>query len=192
MNRRSLVAVLILLTATGLAPLAAEGGDSAVLARAGVGLDVIDPGLAIGVGGGYRFAGRAGTMEILAEVYYSPYRETYTAGSNTFEYAEDLVIVSVRADWLFSYSFTEPGFFQILGVGFFAGSFSWENYNVTTDYTEENSYFASGALLNLGLGWSFRRLAELRLEVPVLVFLGDYGGVIAVAVPITAGVVLRF
>jgi hypothetical protein len=192
MRERRLLLVTVLFLAAGLLPLGAAGSGSAVLARVGVGIDVMDTGLAVGVGGGYRFAGPAGNMEILGDVFYSPYRETYTAGLNTFDYSTDLVIVAVRADWLFSYSFDKPGFFQLLGAGFFAGSFSWTNYNRTTDYTEGNDYFASGAVLNAGLGWAFRRLAEMRLEVPILVFFGEYGTAAAVAIPITASVMLRF
>jgi hypothetical protein len=192
MRQRRFVVVIVVLMIMGLVPLAVAGADSAILARVGVGIDPIDPGLAVGAGGGYRFSIPAGTMEILGEVYYSPYRETYTAGVNTFDYSEDLVIVSVRADWLFSYRFTEPGFYQVLGAGVFAGSFSWENYNRTTAYTEGNEYFASGAVLNLGLGWAFRRLVDARLEAPILVFIGDYGEAIAVSIPITLGVIFRF
>jgi hypothetical protein len=192
MRDRRLLLVTVLFVAAGVLPLGAAGGSSAVLARLGVGLDVMDLGLAAGIGGGYRFAGPAGNMEILGDVFYSPYRETYTEGFNTFDYSTDLVIVAVRADWLFNYSFTEPGFYQVLGAGFFAGSFSWTNYNRTTDYTEGNDYLASGAVLNAGLGWAFKRLAELRLEVPVLVFFGEYGTAAAVAIPITASVMLRF
>lgn len=191
MRKRRFVVVIVMFMIAGLVPLAAAGPSSAILARVGVGLDVMDWGLAAGVGGGYRFAGPAGNVEILADVYYSGYKETYVEG-NTFEYSQDLVIVTVRADWLFSYSFTEPGFYQVLGAGFFAGSLSWVNYNVTFDYTEGNDYFASGAVLNLGLGWAFKRLAEARLEVPVLVFFGEYGRAAAVAIPITASVLFRF
>jgi len=120
--------------------------------RAGVGLDVIDLGLAGGVGAGYRFSVGSGTAEALVDVYYSPYWETYTEGSNTFNYSTTLIIVGVRANWLFNYPSQSKGLYELVGTGFFVGSYSWENYNITTDYTEGNGYVASGTILNLGLG----------------------------------------
>jgi hypothetical protein len=191
MHKRRLAIAIVMLLFAGLLPLAAADGSSAYLARIGVGLDVFDLGLAAGVGGGYRFAGPAGNMEVLADVYYSPYWETYTEG-NTFDYSSSLIILGVRADWLFNYAADKKGLYQLAGAGFFAGSFSWTNYNRTTGYTEGNSYFASGAVLNLGLGWAFSRRIEARLEVPVLVFFGSYGRAAAVAIPITASVLFRF
>lgn len=192
MRNRRLVLACVALLAVGLMPLGAADGSSAYLARVSVGLDVMDLGLAAGLGGGYRFPVAAGNMEVLADVYYSPYWETYTEGANTFDYKSHLIILGVRADWLFNYAPDKRGLYQVVGVGLFAGSFSWTNYNRTTDYTEGNSYFASGTVINLGLGWAFSRRFEARLEVPVLVFFGQYGQAAAVAIPITLGVLLRF
>ena len=145
--------VVGLLFAVWLVPSAgAQAGGGAILVRAGVGLDVIDLGLAGGVGAGYRFSVGPGTAEALVDVYYSPYWETYTAGSNTFNYSTTLIIVGVRANWLFNDPSQSKGLDELVGTGFFVGSYSWENYNITTDYTEGNDYVASGTILNLGLG----------------------------------------
>lgn len=190
--RRCWIGLSLLLLAAFPPALGAEGGAAGILLRAGVGLDVIDIGLAAGIGGGYRFQIPWGTMEATLDVYYSPYWEHYTAGINEFDYSETLVIVAARANWLFKYAPDSKGLYFLAGTGFFAGSFSWENYNITTDYTEGNSYFASGAVLNMGLGYAFARHWEARLEVPVLLFFGNYEGVIAVAIPITLGFLYRF
>ncbi len=169
----------------------AEAGRGDILARVGVGLDVIDPGLAAGLGAGYRFGLASGTAEVLLDIYYSPYCETYTEGSNTFDYSETLLVVGVRANWLFNYPGNRRGLYELAGAGFFVGSFSWENYNRTTDYTEGNDYVASGSILNLGLGYVFGPRVEARIEVPVLVFFGAYGAS-AVAIPITVSALFRF
>ena len=193
MRLRVLRVVIGVLLAVGLAPAAgAQAGGGAILVRAGVGLDVIDLGLAGGIGAGYRFPVGPGTAEALVDVYYSPYRETYTEGSNTFDYSTTLIIVGVRANWLFNYPRESRGLYEVVGTGFFVGSYSWENYNITTDYTEGNDYVASGTILNLGLGYAFSRRVEVRAEVPVLVFFGAYGTASAVAIPITASVLVRF
>jgi hypothetical protein len=186
-----IMATLVLVAA--LAPAAsAESAPGSILVRAGVGLDVIDFGLAAGLGAGYRFRAGPGTAEALVDAYYSPYWETYTAGSNTFNYSTTLVVVAVRANWLFNFPAASRGLYEIVGTGFFVGSYSWVNYNVTTDYTEGNDYVASGTILNLGLGYAFGPRLEARVEVPVMVFFGAYGTASAIAIPITAGILLRF
>ena len=111
---------------------------------------------------------------------------------NTFNYTETLLIVAARANWLFNYPASGRGLYEVVGTGFFVGSFSWENYNITTDYTEGNDYVASGTILTLGLGYAFSPRLEARLEVPVMVFFGSYGSAAAVAIPITAGILYRF
>lgn len=189
-NRRMVLAILVLL-AVGLMPLAAADGSSAWLARINAGMDVIDIGFAGGVGGGYRFSGPAGNMEVLGDVYYSPYWETYTEGVNTFNYKQTLIILGVRANWLFSYAPEKRGLYEVAGAGVFAGSFSWSTVD-QTGYTQGNSYFASGAVINLGLGWSFLRWLEARFEVPVLIFFGAYGRAAAIAIPLTLSAIFRF
>jgi hypothetical protein len=189
-NRRLVLAILVLL-AVGLMPLGAAG-SSAYLARINAGMDVIDIGFAGGVGGGYRFAGPAGNMEVLGDVYYSPYCETYTEGTKTFDYKSTLIIFAVRANWLFSYTPEKRGLYQVVGAGFFAGSFSWSNYDRMFGITQGNDYFASGAVINLGLGWAFTRWLEARFEVPVMVFFGTYGRAAAVAIPLTLSAIFRF
>jgi hypothetical protein len=189
-NRRMVLAILVFL-AVGLLPLGAAG-STAWLARINAGMDVIDIGFAGGVGGGYRFGLPTGNMEVLGDVYYSPYCETYTEGANTFDYKQTLIIVAARANWLFNYTPEKRGLYPLVGLGFFAGSFSWTNYNRTTDYTEGNSYFASGTVINLGLGWAFTRWLEARFEVPVMVFFGEYGRAAAIAIPLTLSAMFRF
>jgi hypothetical protein len=190
-SRANHVLPVLVLAAAVAAAAGAQAGQGSILARVGIGLDVIDPGLAAGLGGGYRFSLAGGTAEALLDVYYSPYWETYTEGTNTFDYSETLLVVGVRANWLFNYPATGRGLYQLAGAGFFVGSFSWENYNRTTAYTEGNDYVASGSILNLGLGYVFGPRVEARLEVPVLVFFGDYGAA-AVAIPITVSALFRF
>ena len=116
----------------------------------------------------------------------------YTAGSNVFDYSETLIVVGVRGNWHFNYPAGGRGLYELAGVGFCVGSFSWENYNRTTLYTEGNDYVASGTILNLGLGYAFGPRWEVRVEVPVKVFFGSYGTASAVAIPITASVLFRF
>ena len=184
-------AAAILMFAAVLAPVGAQGADEGFLVRLNAGLDVIDIGLAAGVGAVYRFPGPAGIGEIAADIFYGPYWETYTEGLNTFDYSETLIIVAIRADWLFNYEAGGTGWYQVAGTGVFAGSYAWENYNRTTDYTEGNSYFASGTVINLGVGYAFGSTWEVRLEIPILVFFGEYGEAAAISIPITAGVLFR-
>ncbi len=72
MCSRRLVVVVMAFLAVGLPPLGAADSSSSYIARISAGLDVMDFGLAAGFGGGYRFAGPAGQIEVLADVYYSP------------------------------------------------------------------------------------------------------------------------
>ena len=183
--------VVLFLALTGvLAPVAAQGEDSGLLLRFNAGLDLIDIGIAAGAGVGFRFPGPGGLAELTLDAYFGPYWETYTEG-NTFDYTEMLVIIAARANWLFNLKAGRRGWYQVVGAGCFAGSYSWENYNRDTDYTEGNSYFASGTLINLGLGYVFNRTWEARVEVPILIFFGEYGEAAAIAIPITVGVLYR-
>lgn len=169
----------------------AEGAGSGLWLRGGLGLDVMDLGVAVGAGAGYRFLRGPDTMEVTADIFYSSYGETYTEGFNTFDYSQSFTIVAVRANWFLSYAPGRKVLSPFLGAGFFVGNLSWENYNRTLDYTEGNSYTASGTILNLGLAYPFLPKAEARLEVPILIFFGSDQTASAISIPLTLGASIK-
>jgi hypothetical protein len=101
-----------------------------------------------------------------------------------------LLILAVRANWLFFYRPGSPGLYAVVGTGLFAGSYSTTEvqtyvFSPYTTYTYDDQYFASGTILNLGLAFSTAMGLEVRAEIPVMVFFGAYGSAAAVSIPIT-------
>jgi len=169
---------------------------SEILLRANLGYDPIGGGFAFGAGGGYRFPFSGDYAEVLADVYYGPGHSTWTEGNYSNDYTSSLVILAVRANWLFFYKPGRPGIYALAGTGFFAGSYSWtqvQTYLLSpyNTYTYNDQYFASGTILNLGAALSLAMGLEVRAEIPVMIFFGAYGRAAAVAIPITLSVGYR-
>jgi len=164
------------------------------IARANLGFDLFDLGVAFGAGGGYRFPAGSGTSEVIVDIYWSPpFKEDWTETNHEGWESNELLIVSARLDWLFLYTPGMSGFFPVVGVGFFAGSY-WqegEDTYIPTGITSSygGDYFASGSVFSVGAAYSFKNRLEARFEVPVLVFFGYYA---AVAIPFTASVLYKF
>jgi hypothetical protein len=195
-----LIAGILLLTGGALPGDAQESSglsNGRILARASLGIDVIDFGLAVGLGAGYRLPVGTGTAEVLLDVFYN--RATYSYEESFWEYegTEWLTIVALRVGWLFNYTPEKRGLYPLVGTGFFAGSYEYEETghpvgSPTPTVSDSDDFFASGTVLNLGLGYVFSDNLEARAEVPVLVFFGAYGQAAAVAIPITLSALYRF
>jgi hypothetical protein len=191
-----------LLLLMGTAPrAAAENGGAAesgeILARANLGIDVMNLGLAAGVGAGYRLPVGEGTGEIMLDIFYNRARYSYEESLWEYEGTEWLTIVAVRFDWLFNYAPEKLGLYPLAGTGFFAGSYAYEETghpvgSPTPTVSNSADFFASGTVLNAGLAYVFSDALEARVEVPVLVFFGAYGQAAAVAIPITLSAIYRF
>jgi hypothetical protein len=170
--------------------------SSEILLRANLGYDPIGGGFAFGAGGGYRFPFSGDYAEILADVYYGPGHSTSSSGNYNNDYTSSLLILAVRANWLFFYKPGSPGVYALVGTGLFAGSYTTTEvqtfiYSPYTTYTYNYQYFASGTILNLGVAFSTAMGLEVRAEIPVMVFFGAYGNAAAVSIPITLSVGYR-
>jgi len=165
------------------------------IARANLGFDLFDLGVAFGAGGGYRFPAGSGTSEVIVDIYWSPpFKEDWTEGVSEGWESNELLIVSARVDWLFLYTPGVSGFFPVVGVGFFAGAYwqegeQWPTLSGPPGQLYGGDYFASGSVFSVGAAYSFKNRLEARFEVPVLVFFGYYA---AVAIPFTASVLYKF
>jgi hypothetical protein len=191
-----LLLAALLLAAAGAPPAAAQDGGR-ILARANLGIDVIDFGLAVGLGGGYRLPVGSGTAEILLDIFYNRAKYSYEESFWEYEGTEWLTILAVRFDWLFNYTPQKRGLYPLAGTGFFAGSYEYEETghpvgSPTPTSTDSNDYFASGTVFNGGLAYVFTDNLEARVEIPVLVFFGAYGQAAGVAIPITLSALYRF
>jgi len=201
--RTTLVLVLAgFLLLAGGAPRATaqEGGPldgGRILTRVNLGIDVMNFGLAVGLGAGYRLPAGKGHAEIMLDIFYNRANYSYEESFWEYEGTEWLTIVAVRFDWLFNYTPEKRGLYPLVGSGFFAGTYAYEETghpvgSPTPTGTNSDDFFASGTLLNAGLAYVFTNNLEARAEIPVLVFFGAYGQAAAVAIPITLSALYRF
>ena len=200
MRKMSSLALVLALCLPLLAEAQANAprSSSEILIRANLGYDPIGGGFAFGAGGGYRFPFSGDYAEVLADVYYGPGQSTWTSGFWNYDYTSTLLILAVRANWLFFYKPGSQGIYALVGTGLFAGSYSWKQVQtyplvppVTSTLTSNDQYFASGTILNLGAAFSTAMGLEVRAEIPVMVFFGAYGNAAAVSIPITISAVYR-
>ena len=130
--------------------------SSGILLRANLGWDPIGGGFAFGAGGGYRFPMGPNYVEILGDLYYGPGGKTWTDGNWSKDYTSSLFILAVRFNWLFFYKPEGSGIYPLVGVGLFAGNYSWNEVDTytpspSTTLTSSDSYFASRSIINLGV-----------------------------------------
>ena len=180
------LAVLTLATV----PMFAQDSDGGFFAAANLGYDVIGGGFAGGGSVGMEFSDfEAGLIAM-----YGNGETNYDDDEYEGTWDWELFLIGLRLNWVYRDLFPDPNLFPIVGAGFF-----YMNYAYTDSYTsdlyadgeESDDVGAGGSLFSLGVGYAFTEEFDARLEVPVLVFFGDFGR-IAVAIPVLVGVGVHF
>ncbi|MBI9097030.1 MAG: hypothetical protein JEY91_01065 [Spirochaetaceae bacterium] len=163
--------------------------------HAGAGTD-INLGLAVGVKASFLPLGlKRNPLEAGLEFFYSKSTEESNNGFNDYLETTELFIIGAMANVLFGYQMESPTIFYILGIGVSAVSVYWEEKSPTDSslgepYGDSGSMqsiegLTGGTVLNLGLGYSFGKGFEARLELPIIIFFGEYGEASAVAPSLT-------
>lgn len=157
--------------------------DSGLVFSGNAGFDPIGLGWAAGAGAGYEFANFEAGLIVMFSAGKNDYNDSDYKGTYSYNFS----LVGVRATYSFGGAFATKGLFPYVGTGFFFMGYSfrdeWVLKATSTKGVDENDLSASGALAILGLGYRFSQQFDIRLEVPVLIFFGDYGRT-TVAVPI--------
>ena len=168
----------------------ADGGGLGI--RAGVGTD-ISLGVAVGVGVSYAFDLPAMTLDIGPEVFYHNSSESSEEFGNVYDEETWLTIFSLRANGLWGYDPYDFGVYFTAGTGLAVVLLEWEETS-TDDPTANDSFEGTTAalLLNVGIGYTLGIGLDVRLEVPVLVFVGENGGASSVALALTGTAGFRF
>lgn len=172
-----------------------EVGDGIGL-RGGVGTDITFGGAAFGVGVNHLIFDQ---VEVGLNFYYGRFEETTEEEINTYEETTEITAFIALLNYLYGYEQGENSAFFLGGVGLGYLGVYWEERS-DTDTTlgtplpgggskQDFEGGVGGLIFNLGGGYAFAGGLDLRLEVPIMVTLGDTGGASGV-VPlfsITAG-----
>jgi len=168
----------------------------------GAGTD-INLGLAVGVKAGFLpFGLTANPIEVGLEFFYSNSTEESNNGFNDYFETTELFVIGAMANMLFNYSMDSPSVFFIAGVGISAVYVYWEETS-PTDSSLGEPYGVSGSMqsvegttggsvLNLGVGYAFLKGFEIRLELPIIIFFGEYGSASGIAPALTLMAGYRF
>jgi hypothetical protein len=183
--------MLILLIVLGCAISGAAQDKIGFLARGNLGYDVASDNLVFGGGAGYYFPLLGASTEIMADVFGGFYSQSSTAGSYRFDETGGLFYVAVHYDYMLGYNPGSTGFYALAGAGVFVGSTWWNEIQTsllngsTTPF--EGGFSGGGPILDIGLGFVISRVLDVRVDVPVLYFIG--GGF---SIPIILGLIFRF
>lgn len=157
--------------------------DSGLVFSGHAGFDPIGLGWAAGAGVGYEIANLEAGLIVMFSAGKNDYNDTDYKGTYSYNFS----LVGVRATYMFGGAFSTKGLFPYVGTGFFFMGYSykdeWTPKPTGTPGVTEDDLSASGVLAILGLGYRFAQQFDVRLEVPALIFFGDYGRT-TVAVPI--------
>jgi len=179
--------------------LAQEVGGIGV--RAGVGTD-INLGLAYGAEVNYaKYLGRD-AFEISLGVYASHSEEESDEGIHTYNEETDVMVIGALVNYLFLYSFDEPGPYFVVGIGFGAVSIDWEERSDTDTslgpllpgggsmQTADGS--SGGTIINFGIGHRFNKQLDLRAQLPTFFVFSAPGEATSVVPTFTITVGYRF
>jgi hypothetical protein len=141
-------------------------------------------------------------IEVGIEFFYSTSTEESNTRVNDYFDTTELIVFGAMANILFGYEMKSPAFFYILGFGISGLYVYWEEKSPTDtslgvpcgDFGSMQSVEGSmgGAILNLGLGYYFGKGFEIRLELPIIIFFGEYGSASGVAPALTLMAGYRF
>jgi hypothetical protein len=157
--------------------------DTGLVLSAHAGFDPIGLGWAAGAGAGYEIGNLDAGLIAMFSGGKNDYNDTDYKGTYSYHFS----LIGARVDYMFNGVFATKGLFPYVGTGFFFAGFvskdEWTFKATNSTGVDNVDVSASGALAILGLGYRFAQQFDVRLEVPVLIFFGDYGRT-TVAVPI--------
>lgn len=174
---KSLPQILIVLICVALAvPGAAYAGKAGLVGvRAGVGTD-IEGGIAYGAQVNYTLFQKTNAIELGLAVFGGSFDEESTEGGNTYFEETNIFVVGAIVNYLFRYDMALDGPYILAGVGVGSISVEWEERSDTDTSLgpplpgggsmQSEDASAAGMILNVGLGYRFTEMFDLRVQVP--------------------------
>jgi len=194
---QAMVATLILNVSAIPSAIAQTGPRIGI--RAGVGTD-INLGLAYGAGANFLLSLPQNSLELGVVFFGGSYDETSDNGYNTYDETTDVFVFGMLANYLISYTPELPGTFYVVGFGLASVSIDWEERSATDvslgtplpggGSMQSEDASGGGSVFNLGIGRTFAKGFDVRLEMPVILSFsspGDASSVIP-TVMLTAGI----
>jgi hypothetical protein len=189
-----LVCVLLILTGTANA----QDKTGAVGVRAGIGTD-IGGGIAYGLQLNYTLFQQANALELGLAVFGGTFEEESNNGYNDYFEETKILVIGAMVNYLFRYDMELNGPYILAGVGVGAISVEWEERSDTDTslgqllpnggsmMSEDGT--TAGFILNLGLGYRFTEMFDLRLQVPTFIISGgeERDGKVVPMITVTAG-----
>lgn len=152
-------------------------------ARAGIGTDITFGGVAFGIGVNHLIFDEA---EVGINLYYGSFEETYDESVNTYVETTEVTAFLALLNYLYGYEYGEASPFFVGGIGLGYLGVYWEERSDTDSSLgtplagggskQEFEGGVGGFVVNLGGGYAFAGGLDLRLEVPIMLTLGDTGG----------------
>jgi len=168
---------ILLLVIAALSPAQAQT-DPRIGLRAGVGTD-INLGIAYGLGANYLLDLQQNAIELGVVFFGGSFDETTDEGFNTYEETTDIVVFGLLANYLIRYTPDTPGTFYVAGIGLASVSVEWEERSNTDSSLgtplpgggsmQSDDGSGGGTVFNLGIGRTFSKGIDVRLEMPVIV-----------------------
>jgi hypothetical protein len=173
-----LTVVLVLMAGS----LSAQSATDGLGLRGGVGTDVTFGGVAFGAGVNLLLQQN---LEVGLMIYYGSFEEESNNGFNDYFETTEITAVAAMANYLYRYVPGEDGWFFLGGVGLAYLNVFWEEWSPTdtslgtlccgggSKHDFEGG--VGGFTLNIGTGYAFAGGLDLRLEVPIVIVVGDVG-----------------
>lgn len=168
--------------------------------RAGIGTD-INLGLGMGIGARFFYPLGNSVLEIGPDIFFNHSTEE-TVEFYTYTETTDLLIFAARVNRLINYSPAKPGTYYVFGVGVAAVSVEWEEKSTGDTslgtplpgggsmQSAEGTAFST--ILNVGVGQVIDGGMDIRIEMPILIFLNGVGEASTFAPTIAATVGYSF
>ena len=189
-----LICVSLILTGTANA----QEKTGGVGIRFGIGTD-IQGGIAYGGQLNYTLFQNLNAIELGLVVFGGKFEEESNNGYNDYFEETNVLVIGAIVNYLFRYDMSVGGPYIAVGFGVGAVSVEWEESSPTDEslgpplpgggsmQSEEGT--VAGMIINLGLGYRFTELFDLRLQVPtIIVSAGDErDGAVIPTITVTAG-----
>ncbi len=189
-----LICVSLILTGTANA----QEKTGGVGIRFGIGTD-IQGGIAYGGQLNYTLFQNLNAIELGLVVFGGKFEEESNNGYNDYFEETNILVIGAIVNYLFRYDMSVGGPYIAVGAGVGAVSVEWEESSPTDEslgpplpgggsmQSEEGT--VAGMIINLGLGYRFTELFDLRLQVPtIIVSAGDErDGAVIPTITVTAG-----
>ncbi len=199
-----LAALAVVVGLHGLAHAQVENDlpEKAIGIHGALGTDVT---LGLGVGAGVTlWIPMAGKFDIEAggQAFYHNGSETTDEELHSYTEETKLAILAVRFNLLFDYDPRVTGLYYLAGTGVAATSVAWEERSATDTSLgtplpnggskHEADGVTGAAIANIGLGYTLGSGLDLRVELPILIFLGEVGEATTFAPTLSLSLGYRF